>query len=383
MKSVRVGTSPSTYRVLLLGATVLGLLASAQHFAVMQMDAVDPSWRTVRHALSKEMPWWYLWVAAAPLAIRANRLVPLLQRRLFVAIPFHLVLALAMILVHSALLLAAHRILGFPTGRRPFWPTYLGNVPFSLTTGLLGYGLMFGTVLAVDYYRRYRDSELKQATLGRELAEARLQALRMQLNPHFLFNAMNTISMLVRRRENTAAVKMVAGLSDLLRSVLEEAPPQEVPLQRELKFIERYLELERTRFADRLRQDVRIDPDTLEALVPNLILQPLVENAVKHGVALRPAGGTVTITARRAGDRVVLTVQDDGVGLRDACPDAVTPATGIPVSRSGIGLANIQARLDELYGERARLELESRPDGFVATVTLPYRTGTSAAGAAA
>jgi LytS/YehU family sensor histidine kinase len=205
----------------------------------------------------------------------------------------------------------------------------------------------------------------------------------MQLNPHFLFNAMNTIAMLVRRQENSAAVRMVAGLSDLLRSVLEEAPPQEVPLRRELKFIERYLELERTRFADRLRQDIRIDADTLDALVPNLILQPLVENAVKHGVALRPAGGTVTITARRAGDRVVLAVEDDGAGVREAYPNAVTPATGIPVSRSGIGLANIQARLDELYGDGARLDLQSRPDGFVATVTLPYRTSSSASVAAA
>src|SRR4051812_35598528 len=124
MKSARPSASPGTYRVLFLGATVLGLLASAQHFAVMRFDAVDPSWRTVRHALSKEMPWWYLWVAGAPLAIRVNRLVPLLQRRLFIAIPAHVLLAFAVTLVHSALLLAAHRILGFPTGHRPFWTTY-------------------------------------------------------------------------------------------------------------------------------------------------------------------------------------------------------------------------------------------------------------------
>jgi signal transduction histidine kinase len=301
MQSARAETSPGTYRVLLVGATVLGLLSSVQHFVVMQFDAHDPSWRTARHALSKEMPWWYLWVAAAPLGIRANRLVPLLRPRLGVSVPFHSMLALIMILIHPALLLAAHRILGFPTGAQPFSATYLRDVPFSLTSGLLGYGLMFGTVLAVDHYRRYRDAEIRQATLGRELVEARLQALRMQLNPHFLFNAMNTISMLVRRQENGSAVKMVAGLSDLRRSVLEEAPPQEVPLRRELEFIERYLELE------------------------------LVENAVEHGVALRPAGGTITITARRAGDRLVLAVQDDGAGVRDAYPDAVAPPR--PASR--------------------------------------------------
>ncbi len=372
-----------TYRVLFLGATVLGLLASAQHFATMRMDDVDPSWRTVQHALSKEMPWWYLWVLASPLVIGANRLVPLLGGRLLRAIPFHLLLAIAVVMVHAALLLAAHRVLGFPTGPRPFWEAYQGGVLFRITTGLLGYGMMFGTVLAVDYYGRYRDSEIREATLGTQLAEARLQALRMQLNPHFLFNAMNAISMLVRRQENTAAVRMVAGLSELLRSVLEEAPPQEVPLKRELQFIERYLELERTRFSDRLRQEVRIAPETLDCPVPNLILQPLVENAVKHGVALRPAGGTITITATRSGDRLVLTVQDDGPGIRDLSGDPVTPATGIPVSRAGIGLANTQARLEQLYGDQARLDLESRSDGFTATVTLPYHEAAAAPGAAA
>jgi hypothetical protein len=374
------GVAPTTspYRPLLVGATILGLLASAQHFAQMQLTATDPSWRTVRHALSREMPWWYLWVVASPLTVWASNRVPLRKGKLLIAIPFHLGFAAVLVMAHSAAVLAMHRLLGYPTGSDPFWPTYLSAVPFRLTTGILGYGMMFGCVLAVDYYGRYREREVAAALLGTQLAEARLQALRMQLNPHFLFNAMNTIAMLVRRQENGAAVKMVAGLSELLRSVLEEAPPQEVPLRREIAFIERYLELERTRFPDRLRHEIKAAPETLDCLVPNLILQPLVENAVKHGIAARPEGGTVWVTAEIMEGELRLTVADDGPGIREVSPSIVTPASGIPVSGGGIGLANTESRLEQLYGDRGRIELESHADGFTARVVLPARARTGA-----
>lgn len=371
------------YRLLLLGTTVLGLITSAQHFAVMQVSDVRPAFRTVPHALIREMPWWYLWVLAAPIALFAIRRLPF-ARRPAGAVAGHLAVGIAVVMVHGVLLLAIHRLGGYQPAVRPFWTTYLSNIGFRLPTGLLGYGVLFGAMLAWDFYSRFRERELAAAALGAQLAEARLQALRMQLNPHFLFNAMNTIAMQVRRQENGAAVRMIAGLSELLRYVLAEARDQEAPLRGELGFVDRFLELERTRLPDRLSYKVTAAPDTLDALVPNLILQPLVENAVKHGVARHPRGGAIAVRADRRGGLLVLEVEDDGPGLRDLVDGAVTPATGIPVSAGGIGLRNTAARLAQLHGAAGRLELEATPKGgFLARVTLPFRRAASAGAEAA
>jgi LytS/YehU family sensor histidine kinase len=153
--------------------------------------------------------------------------------------------------------------------------------------------------LAFTYYRKYREGELRAVELQAQLAQAQLQALKMQLHPHFLFNTLNAIAALVRKNENKAATDMLAGLSDLLRLALENVGAQEVSLQRELEFLERYLEIEKIRFADRLQVKMHIAPETLEARVPNLILQPLVENAIRHGIAPRSASGLIEICAER------------------------------------------------------------------------------------
>lgn len=370
------------YRLLLIGAAVLALVTSAQHYAVMQLNAEDPSWRTVRHALNREVPFWFLWVLASPLVALAVRRVRFERRRLAPAILAHVGLALLLVLAHTAALLAVYRLTGWPTPPGPFWQVYVQGVTYRLTIGLMGYATLFGSVVAFDYYTRFRERELAAAALAAQLAEARLQTLRMQLNPHFLYNAMNTISMLVRRQESVAAVRMLAGLSDLLRTVLEESPPQEVPLGRELAFIERYLEIERQRFPDRLRVTVECPADTADALVPSLVLQPLVENAIKHGVSRRAGPGSVTVTARRAGEDLVLEVRDDGAGPLD--DDVVTPASGIPISSAGIGLRNTADRLARLYGARGRLELlNPTAGGAIARVTLPFRPAPAASEAAA
>ncbi len=360
-------------RMLLLGATILGLLTSAQHFAVMQLNEVEPSWKTLSHALRSQMPFWYLWVGLAPVAVVALRRVPLTQGRLAGGIAFHVGLALACVAVHSALLLASHRLLGFPTPDGPFWTVYRTGVPYRVTQGLLGYLVLFGAVLAADYHDRFRERERAAAALTAQLAESRLQALRMQLNPHFLFNTLNTIAMLVRGRDHGQAVRVLASLSDILRYVLEDSPPQEVTLREELAFIDRYLAIERCRFPDRLQVSVAVSPDVFDAQVPNLLLQPLVENAIRHGIVRRAGSGRLEITGGRSGDRLVLEVRDDGAGLRDAL-DPVTPATGIPVSAAGIGLKNTAARLAQLYGAAAGLELVSRAGGgVIARVVLPFR----------
>jgi LytS/YehU family sensor histidine kinase len=185
------------------------------------------------------------------------------------------------------------------------------------------------------------------------------------LNPHFLFNAMNTIAMQVRKSANDDAVRMLAGLSDLLRYMLEDSRPPEVPLGEELAFVQRYLAIEQVRFQDRLQIEVDAAPGTSDALVPTLILQPLVENAIRHGISRRVQAGTLTIRARRTDDFLILQVEDDGPGLAS---DA-TPQPG-----TGLGLRNTRARLAQLYQANQDLELATSPTGgTLVTIRLPYR----------
>jgi LytS/YehU family sensor histidine kinase len=201
--------------------------------------------------------------------------------------------------------------------------------------------------------------------LRTQLAEAQLQVLRAQLHPHFLFNTLNTISGLVRNNENKAAVDMLAGLSDLLRRALESSGRQEVALRDELEFIDRYLAIQRMRFSDRLSVKTEIDPDTLEASVPNLILQPLVENAIRHGLAARAAPGLISLTARRDNGHLQIIIYNDGPTLAegwrmDGC--------------AGIGLRNTRDRLEKLYGAKHRLEVRNQgTSGVVARLAIPYR----------
>ena len=365
-------------RVLLIGATVLGVLVSAQHWAVMQLDNVPTDWKTVAHALRKELPFWYLWVLLAPIVVIAVRKVPLIRGRLTWAIPAHVLIALVTVLIHAALQLFIYRETGFPTQPGSFWSIYRGAILFRVTLGLLGYTLLFAVVMAAEYYDRFRERERAAAALSVQLAEARLAALRMQLNPHFLFNTLNTVAMQVRRGENTDAVRMLAGLSDILRHVLEDSPPQEVTVRQELAFIDRYLAIERSRFGDRLRVTVDVEPDALDALVPNLVLQPLVENAIRHGIGKRAAAGKLDIRVRHRAGMLELAVQDDGPGLDDES-DSVTPATGIPLSSGGIGLRNTASRLQALYGEAGKFTLESSPEGgAIARVVLPWHLMRSA-----
>lgn len=359
--------------LLFLGATVLGLLTSAQHFVVMR-QAEDPGWRTVQHALNREMPFWYLWVALSPVVVWAIRRFPLTRARLALTIPIHVVLATVCILFHSALLLVWYRVTGWPVPDGPFWEVFSRGMFFRFTIGLLAYTILFGAVVATDYYDRFRERERTAALLTIQLADARLQALRMQLNPHFLFNTLNTVSMLVRQQANTQAVKMLAGLSGILRYVLDDSPPAEVTLQQELDFAERYLAIEQTRFPDRLQVTIEAEPGTLEATVPNLILQPLVENALRHGIARRAAAGQLTISAVRQGSILQLDVRDDGPGVGGA--ETVTPSAGGATAGPGIGLRNTANRLEQLYGAGGTLELVSPPEGgTIARVTLPYRPG--------
>ena len=235
-----------------------------------------------------------------------------------------------------------------------------------LNQNIVFYVLLLGVAHAALYHRRYRERERAAERLAAGLALARLQALKMQLHPHFLFNTLNAISALIPADAQPAR-RMVAHLGDMLRIALDHEATQEVTLRDELAFLEPYLEIEQARLGDRLTVAMDIDPGLLDAPVPHLILQPLVENAVRHGIAPRIEPGTVRISATpgAGGRSLELEVRDDGPGIEGDDRAA---------ARKGVGLSNIQSRLQQLYGDEQRLELRSHPEGgAVVRVVLPLR----------
>jgi hypothetical protein len=241
--------------------------------------------------------------------------------------------------------------------------------------------LVVGVAHAWVYAGRARQREQQAAQLQSQLAEARLAALASQLNPHFLFNALNSIAELVHR-DADAADRMIVGLAALLRSSLDKSGSAEVPLSEELALVEHYLQIEAIRLGDRLRVDWAVAPAARDALVPPLLLQPLVENAVRHGVSLRVAPGRVRVQARREGGVLVLEVHDDG-SARGALPAAASTAGASPSASRGsgasLGLSTTRARLEARYGADASLELCADAGGTTARLRLPYRAQRRAA----
>jgi two-component sensor histidine kinase len=233
----------------------------------------------------------------------------------------------------------------------------------SLPWSVFMYFAVLGSVYAFMYFSEAREREAQSARLSAQLAEARLGALRMQLNPHFLFNSLNAIGVLVRDQNTAAASRMLELLGDVLHSVLRSDARHEIPLGEELQFLEQYLAIEQVRFSDRLRVSWSIDDRLRSAVVPGFILQPLVENALRHGVSKRGDLGTIDVGARLDVDTLVLSVTDNGPGF--AQPDSES---------AGVGLANTRERLQTMYGDTASLSLESKPDeGTVAMIRVPYR----------
>ena len=320
------------------------------------------------------LPWIicsYIWATLTPLVIYLAQRFPLERAALWRRLPIHL--------------LAASVISTFQIAVYTFaWQALLSdaNQSFSLVRSfqnffvaefhmnLLFYLTIVGLTQTYDYYRRYRERErraaqleIAAAQLEAQLAQSQLDALKMQIHPHFLFNTLNTISVLMQD-DVRAANKMLIRLSELLRVALKSEKAQEVSLRQELEFLRGYLEIEQTRFHDRLRIDFDVDAETLDSLVPNLILQPLVENAIKHGIAPRAEAGTVCVQARRQNGHVELSVRDDGSGLSES-----KNQTG------GIGLSNTRARLEKLYGDAHSFEIISpQAGGLEVKVTIPFRS---------
>ena len=258
--------------------------------------------------------------------------------------------------------------------------SFRNTFPFLLARGLQGGILTYWAVLGVQwgvlYYRWYQertqqalDLELRASELRTQLVSAQLSAMKMQLQPHFLFNTLNAIMVLVRQQNSRAAEEMLSHLGDLLRCVLEDVEAQEVPLRRELHYLKLYLSIEQVRFADRLRVEMSADGAVQDAAVPQFALQPIVENAIRHGIGASGSAGRVAISARRVNDTLEIRVEDDGPGLARQSDAALKS----DCHEKGIGLSNTRARLEQLYGSAARLTLQNAEGGGAAvTMILPF-----------
>ena len=237
-----------------------------------------------------------------------------------------------------------------------------------LSTGLdaLAYLGIMGLAHAAVFHRRYRERGQQAILLSAQLNQARLRALQAQLQPHFLFNALNGIATLVRR-DPAAAHEMLVSLSELLRLALNQSNRQEIPLREEMEFLDRYVEIQQMRFGDRLRVERTVEPAALECLVPALLLQPLVENAIRHGIEPSPNAGLVRIRAERVDGQVLLAVEDDGAGLPAGTAD------GSAALKPGLGLSSVRERLESLYPGQFQFHLQPRPEGGVSVeIRLPF-----------
>ena len=313
-----------------------------------------------------QVPRYLLWAPLTPLIFAAVRRVPFQKPRLARSIAIHAGIALLCIAIVEALSTQFQSQLITAVMSRP--RTTPGRVVFFqnfgswVVIGLMNYFAVVAVASALGYQRRLRDEAVRVAQLQRDLSDAQVQAIKMLVQPHFLFNTLHAVNVLIEK-EPAAATRMVTRLGDLLRHTLTRATVAEVPLGTELEVLRLYLAIEQTRFRDRLTVRIDAPPDTLDALVPDLILQPLAENAIRHGIQSDTGEGSIDVTASRAGSSLVIEVRDSGRGPGDAITDR-------------IGLTTVRGRLERLYAGAHEFSLAAGPaGGSVARIRIPFRTG--------
>lgn len=364
-----LGESDSSRRIrpfLLLMAvwTIPAIISAGQGYFLL---AYENNPQPLLRQVELQLPIWWYWVLATPIIAWLLRRYPLERGRLRTSGPAHIAFAIISAVTHTALIAYVSRLLvKLPAGEtmQPYNLWLRGYLRSRLQFELLTYVLILAGLLAITWYRRVKERDLAASRLQAQLSDAELRALKMQLHPHFLFNTLHAISVLIRENP-TSAQRTVTLLGDLLRSTLATAGVQVVTLREELNFLRRYLEIEEIRFQDRLSVRFEIDSAVEDALVPNLILQPLVENAVRHAVEPKPTPGTVVVSAQRKGETLELSVLDDGPGVEN----------NISASGNGIGLSTTRARLEGLYGAAGQLKLEPRSEGGLAVlVRIPLQT---------
>ena len=339
--------------------TLLGVSFALSTYLGARQDNVQISWKRV---ISGYLADFYLWGMLSPLIFLLARRFEL--RKHF---PRNVLIHLGASIVLSGFVISAASPLvwyfGYPNlARNPTLAILWRNNAFSayyFHQGLTIYWTTLVVALALYYYRGLRKGEAQTARLTAQLAQAQLQALKMQIHPHFLFNTLNSIAALLHK-DVEAADRMIARLGDFLRLTLQSSDTQTVDFEQELEFLKCYLDIEHIRFQDRLTVELDIDSQALKATVPNLILQPIVENAVRHGVARQTSQGHITIRARREGERLIMTVEDNGPGLK-------AQSNG-----SGIGISNTRARLEQFYGSDFKFQIANSTErGASVTLDVP------------
>lgn len=393
---------PVSLRWVALAAAALTLVTTSRVYLSLDIKGVAEPVPTL---LASEALRWGLWLPVVPLVLAVDRRWGFARHAPWIAGAVHLAGAAAVLVVHSLVLAAAGQAAGWYFVVAGPTETFLILLVQDASTVVLVYGIL----LAVDHARRHlREGERRrvaQSRLEARLARERLRNLQMQLHPHFLFNALHAVGGLIREGDRATAVETVTELGELLRRALRHSDRQEVTLEEELDFLASYLRIQKARYGDGLETRLDADADTRASLVPHLILQPLVENAIKHGTSRADGPGTVTVRARSAGGRLVLEVEDDGPGWRDGAAEGGvpgmapgpssgpggapgdgiglaadpedTPGDGIGLAADpgdtpgdGIGLANTRARLGELYDDAYTLEFGPGEGGGGSRVRL-------------
>lgn len=341
----------------------LGLFDATQTVFTMHAEGMHHAWIRLFATL---VICWLPWALATPVVVRLGRRYPPVRLRPIYAWIIHgaacALIGLVFALWNSWLevLLNPYAISSGPGALRDLWR-------YKFYNGLLSSLLLYAFIITISYVLESRERLARQQTeaarLNEQLSREQLNALRRQIEPHFLFNSLNAISGLVRENKNDAAVSMIAGLSDFFRRVLKDSNRQHVPLGEEMEFLQDYLDIQKMRFAERLQVCVNVPRDLFPAQVPSLILQPMVENAVKHGIAKRAQGGAIRISAVRSQGRLTLSVYNDGPSL--------------PVDweklRTGIGISNMRTRLHTLYGDAFDFTLRNQdPGGVEVSVSVPF-----------
>ena len=340
--------------------TFLALLFSGpQMIQAIRLNRAAEGWKSVLG----ELIFSYIWLALTPLALWLSRSFRIEGGKRFKRLSIHVLASVVFILLQVFLFTVVSIPFGWYSDLTTFWNRYFLLILNFTPSNVMFYWGIIVIEHALNYYQKLQERELRASQLEAQLAQAQLQVLKMQLHPHFLFNTLNAISALIRESPDEAD-EMVSRLGDLLRMTLETAGLQEVPFKKELEFLKHYLDIEQTRFQDRLKVEMAIEPDTLDGLVPSMILQPLVENSVRHGVASRPEGGCIKIKAWRHHSLLRLEVEDDGPGLSGDTP---------PKER--VGLTNTRARITNLYGDEHGLRLRhAAGGGLVVSLSIPFRT---------
>jgi signal transduction histidine kinase len=345
-----------------LVATLLGFVSSMLAWQLsVRLDQGDTYFRWL---VVLNCAYWYTWALFTPSIVWLSQRFRFERQGLMRAFAVHLPSVVLFSLAHIAVMQGAHWwLVTSEGGVFVWWQEAQRAALINLDWEMMTYWTIAGLSHALLYYRESRDRALRASQLETRLVEAQLKTLQQQLHPHFLFNTLNSISVLMHR-DVAAADRTLIRLSDLLRLTLERLGEQEVTLATELDFLGKYLDIERTRFADRLIVRTHIAGDALDAMVPTLLLQPLVENAIKHGVARKSGPGHIDISARRENDKLQLEVRDDGVGLSE---------DGLTALHKGIGVSTTRARLAHRFGADYRFEFHRLAQGVAVVVALPWR----------